>query len=92
MAAVARLKIDQSDGSSQVVTLTPLVIVAAERNFGCAFSKIVGEEGTMERTYWVAWKASQVAGNVVEPFDEWLGKITGIDTADDAPSLPLEAP
>ena len=90
MSKAIKLKVELLDGSDYSVPLTPVVQVAAERHFGCSFTQIVGEGGTMERTYWVAWKATHQAGHVVEPFDEWLANLSGLDVVD-APSVPLEA-
>jgi hypothetical protein len=86
----ATFKIVLTDGDSFVVPVTPKVIVAAERNFGCSVAKIFGDEGSMEKTYWVAWKATHFSGRVVEPFDEWLDKLASVEAGEGEAISPLE--
>jgi hypothetical protein len=88
MAGFGQLKVVMNDGDQFNVDMSPTVIVAAERHYGKGFSKLVGEEGTLEAMFWIAWKATHCAGRVVEPFDEWLAKVSEVTNADPV-SVPL---
>lgn len=91
MATMGQLKVVMQDGDTYVVDVSPTVMVAAERHFGKSFAKLgdIKGEGTFENIFWIAWKATHFSGRVVEPFDEWMGKLASVSDAEDAPSAPL---
>lgn len=89
MAALMRLTVTPSTGESYEVTVTPSVIVAAERHFNKGMNQLFGEAMSYEALSWLAWKATHKAGIVVKPFDEWLDNIEGIEAGEEK-RTPLE--
>lgn len=89
MAGFGALTVTMKDGESFEVDLSPVVVVAAERHYGKGFPKLVGDEGTLEAMFWVAWKATHFSGRVVEPFDEWLTKVAEVGNVEQPTSVPL---
>jgi hypothetical protein len=89
MAALMRLRVVPSKEATYEVNVTPKVIVGAERQFAKPMSQIFGENASFEALCWTAWKASQSAGIIVKPFDEWLDEIDSIEAAE-AERVPLE--
>lgn len=90
MAALMRLTVQPTTGESYEVTVTPAVIVAAERHFGKGMNQLFGEAMSYEALAWLAWKGTHRAGAVVKPFDEWLDTIEGIE-AGEQKRVPLES-
>lgn len=90
MAALMRLRVVPSQGEPYEVSVTPKVIVAAERQFSKPMTQLFGENASFEALCWAAWKATHVSGMVVKPFDEWLDDVDSIEGGDDK-RVPLEA-
>lgn len=65
--------------------VTPVVVVAFEREFKTGLGKAFGEGGEQraEHMYWLAHKAAHTAGVVVKPFNEWLAEIDGVEVVED---------
>lgn len=89
MAALMRLTVTPATGEPYQITVTPAVIVAAERHFGKGMNQLFGEQMSYEALAWLAWKATHRSGAVVKPFDEWLDGIEGIEAGDET-AIPLE--
>ena len=75
----------QRGGDTKEYPVTPAVVVAFEREFKTGLGKAFGEggENKAEHMYWLAWKATHAAGDVVKPFDGWLADLEGVDIVDD---------
>ena len=89
MAALMRLRVVPSEGEPYEVSVTPKVIVAAERQFAKPMTQLFGDNASFEALCWAAWKGSQQAGRVVKPFDEWLDDVDSIEPGEE-PRVPLE--
>lgn len=90
MAALMRLTVHPLTGEPYEISITPAVIVAAERHFGKAMNQLFGESMSYEALAWVAWKGTHRAGVVVKPFDEWLDDVENIDAGEEK-RVPLES-
>lgn len=89
MAALMRLTVKPITGEPYQISVTPAVIVHAERHFGKGMNQLFGEAMSYEALAWVAWNATHRSGIVVKPFDEWLDTIETIEAGEDKP-VPLE--
>lgn len=75
MSTQIKMRVAKVDGTSIIYPVTPLVIVAFERehkqSIGAAMS---GDNVKMEHLYWLGWKAEMVAkkaaGEVTRLFDD----------------------
>lgn len=87
----AKLRVEHS-GECIDVEITPRAAVNFERHFKMPFTKIFGEDQTMEHIYWLAWECVRLTGRVVKPFDGWLEHLdkVGFVFEDDEPA-PLDA-
>ena len=84
--ALMKLKVTPIDGDAIDVSVTPKVIVAAERHFkrgmGELFSK---DNSTYEALAFCAWQAMMASGHDTHAsFDRWLDGIEEISADDEA--------
>lgn len=86
-----RLTVQPLTGEPYEISVTPAVIVAAERHFGKGMNQLFGEAMSYEALAWLAWKGTHKAGMVVKPFDEWLEDIDNIEAGSET-RVPLETP
>lgn len=91
MAAMMRLRVEPSTGDAYEVNVTPKVIVTVERHFSKPMTELFGESPAFEPLCWAAWKATQLSGRVVKPFDEWLDDVESIEAVE-ADQVPLGTP
>jgi hypothetical protein len=89
--ALMRLTVTPTKGDQVSVTVTPKVIVEAERHFKMGMGKLFGAESSMEHMTWVAWKAMQLSGYEVKTFDLWLDGIEQVDVGE-VEAAPLLTP
>lgn len=76
-----RVRTDRGDNDYVV---TPKVQVLFEREFKMGLPKAFAAEPRMEHLYWLAWRSVQAAGDVVKPFDEWLGQVLAVEMVESA--------
>lgn len=72
------LRVTTPDGD-KVYTVGPKVQVAFEREFKVGLPVAFSREQKVEHLYWLGWKASHAAGEVVKPFDGWLETVTSVE-------------
>lgn len=72
------LKVTTEDGSKDYA-VGPKVQVAFEREFKVGLPKAFSADQKVEHLYWLAWKASHAAGEVVKPFDGWLDTVQAVE-------------
>ena len=72
------LRVTTTSGSADY-TVGPKVQVAFEREFKVGLPKAFAADQKMEHLYWLAWKASHAAGEVVKPFDGWLDTVQAVE-------------
>lgn len=81
------LRVTTERGADEYV-VTPKVQVLFEREFKMGLPKAFTAEPRMEHVYWLGWRAMQAAGEVVKPFDEWLGSVRSVEMVEGA-EVPL---
>jgi hypothetical protein len=89
VAAVARLKVSYLDGRTVEALAGPRAQVATERHFGKSFQEI-GQTGSVEAIYFLAWAALHFAGKESQDFDHFLDSIEGVEDASVSPANPTE--
>ena len=72
------LKVTTENGAKDY-SVGPKVQVAFEREFKVGLPKAFSADQKMEHLYWLAWKASHAAGEVVKPFDGWLDTVQAVE-------------
>lgn len=72
------LRVTKEDGSEQDHRVTPATVVAFERQFSTGIGKAFSTDQKAEHLYWLAWHATKGSGEIVRPFDEWLGGIADV--------------
>lgn len=72
------LRVTTADGE-KVYTVGPKIQVAFEREFKLGLPVAFSREQKVEHLYWLGWKASHAAGEVVKPFDGWLETVESVE-------------
>ena len=81
------LRVTTDTGAGEYV-VSPKVQVLFEREFKSGLPKAFASEPRMEHLYWLAWRSVQAAGEVVKPFDDWLGTVRSVEMVEGA-EVPL---
>lgn len=68
-----------TDGRTRDVVVGPKVQVAFEREWRIGLPKAFGAEQKFEYVYWIAWKALELSGEVIKPFDGWLEQVENVE-------------
>jgi len=70
------------NGETNEYAAGPKVQVAFEREWKVGMPKALTTDQRMEHVYWLGWKAQQVAGVAVKPFDTWLDGVESVEVAE----------
>lgn len=89
MPATIQMRVDKTDGSSNIYPVTPLVIVAFEREHKTSMSAAMSDNVRMEHLYWLGWKAEMVAkkaaGEITRLFDDrYLEELAAVEVVTDS--------
>lgn len=69
----------KTEGGEKTYTVGPKVQVAFEREFKVGLPVAFTKDQKVEHLYWLGWKASHAAGEVVKPFDGWLDTVESVE-------------
>lgn len=87
MAAVAKLKVTYADGRNVVALAGPKAQVMTERHFKKSFSEL-GNAGSLEVVYFLAWSALHFSGQEPKGFDEFLDVVSEVEDAESEEANP----
>lgn len=82
------LKVEYADGSERTVRVGPKAQVLYERRFDDSFFS--DARIRVERQFFMAWAALDVAGDEPGEFDDWLGGIEAVRAETDTPNNPVD--
>lgn len=76
------IKVKTNDGTDDIFSLRPRLIVDFEQKYSKGLAKLLGEEQKLEHVYYLAWLALRASGKIIKPF--------GPDFLDTLESVSLE--
>lgn len=72
------------DGTTEVLPIRPVGLIAAERKFG-------GDIPQMEGALYAAWYGLRAGNPDMPDFEEWLASLADVDVEDDTTPDPTDA-
>jgi len=63
-----KIKVKTTDGTDEVFSLRPRIIVDFEQKYNKGLGKLIAEEQKLEHIYYLSWLALRSNGKVVKPF------------------------
>jgi hypothetical protein len=89
MSAVAKLRVTYTDGTVAEALAGPRAQVACERHFKKPITEI-GNSGSIETVYFLAWAALHFAGKEPRGFDDFLDVLDDVEDAGEEKENPTQ--
>lgn len=89
-ATTIKLRVTYTDGRTHDVLVGPRAQVACERHFKKSMMEI-GQSGSIESVYFLAWAALHFAGKEPKDFDHFLDDLADVSPLDTEPANPTDA-